>query len=63
MALNATDTGRLLIDLDASDCVIFIHGRTNPTTYTVKMEDGLDPPDLGVADSDLWPLEIKKFII
>ena len=42
-------------NLDASDCVIFISGRTDSQTYAVQDAAGNVPADLAVADND-WQI-------
>jgi four helix bundle suffix protein len=42
-------------DLDASDTILFIHGRTDSTHYTVKTDTGANPA-AGTTDNDKWAI-------
>jgi hypothetical protein len=42
-------------DIDANDTIMFIHGRTSSTQYTVRLVNGNIPADMGTADQN-WSI-------
>jgi hypothetical protein len=42
-------------DLDVNDTILFIHGRTDSTHYTVKTDTGLNPT-AGTTDNNKWAI-------